>query len=206
MKRFALGFVIVLVVLLISLLSYSLAFIPGTYELLLGLFSVTNILSVSTISLVVTLVFNVRTVRADTKAKKMRAFDMLLQQWDKIKEAQKYILTEFKYPGENLKEDEIRKVLVVCNRIGFMVSRGLIPEKDTAEFVGGRMLELWEKLTKYVYEEGRIVSKISWIHYEDFVENRLKKKYWKYENGQLVYREKLKTGFSKEKLREMKIL
>ena len=205
-KRFSLGIVVAVAIVLIGSVIYSLASTPIAYESLLGWFSVANVLSVSTISLIITLIFNVRAVQADTRTKKMQAFDALLKQWDSSKEAQEYVLTKFEYPGKNLEEDKIDRVLSVCNRIGFMVNLGLISEKDTAEFVGFKMLQLWEKLSKYVYEEGRKVSSFSWIHYEDFVENRLKKKYWKYENGQLVYKEKPKTGFSKEKLREMRVL
>jgi len=203
MKRFSLGIVVAVAIVLIGSVIYSLASIPIAYESLLGWFSVANVLSVSTISLIITLIFNVRAVQADTRTKKMQAFNALLKQWDSSKEAQEYVLTKFEYPGKNLEEDKIDRVLSVCNRIGFMVNLGLISEKDTAEFIGFKMLQLWEKLSKYVYEEGRKVSSFSWIHYEDFVENRLKKKYWKYENGQFVYKKKPKTGFSKEKLREM---
>ena len=141
---------------------------------------------VTTVALVLTLIFTFRQLREDIKVRRLQAFQALLEQWSQAKNNTKYVLTKFNYKGGRKRILKVDDVCARCNRIGFLVSKGLIPERDVAEFIGGSMIKLWEKVKLYVKNLQQTDVNIQYKHFQNFVKI-CNKKYWKKRKGILYF-------------------
>ncbi len=139
-----------------------------------------------------------RQLRGDVKARRLQAFNSLLDIWggEREREARGYVFRDFKFDDladlrDERRKSELAKVeltLAICNRISFMALHKLIPEKAVQEFVGDPMVRCWDKLQDFImarrdeFKEDKL-RKIYMCQFEEFIKRNRAKIYMTEKEG-----------------------
>ena len=133
-----------------------------------------------------------RQLRGDVKARRLQAFNSLLDIWGGVqeREARGYVFRDFKFDDladlrDERRKSELAKVeltLAICNRISFMALEKLVTEKAVRELVGDPMVRCWDKLQDFVearrdeFKEEKL-KKLYMCQFEEFVKRNRAKVY-----------------------------